>query len=202
MKVQARPPTPPQAQAQTSYVQLLLQKFSLPPIGSFDPATNFISSLFSTFAAGATVGSETRDMSASNIMSGFQLPNLPPEQKLSYIEAQKRKLAEYIKLLDEAAAQQNNEGLHATSSSPVSPPPPAAAPPSEPRRWSLGGGSTSFQVAEDGFEAVNSDDLPTGSVLVTGVKKSDDVTRRDGSVVGVVEEQALLNNRKTLSKFS
>ena len=78
-----------------------------------------------------------------------------------------------IKYLDDVAAQQHNEDLRR-------PPAPTGfpSPMQDTRRWS--GGSTSAALApqfEEGFEAVDTTDLPRGSVLATGVK-GDDVTRR------------------------
>ena len=128
MQDQARPPTPPQAaQSQAaSYAQILLQRFSLPPIGPFDPASNFLSSLLSTFSTPQTDTAralgETTTTSSSNMTGSFHLPNLPPEEKLSYIEAQKRKLVEYIKFLDDVAAQQHNEDLRPPSRNLPAPP--------------------------------------------------------------------------------
>jgi hypothetical protein len=98
--------------------------------------------------------------------SSFHLPNLPREEKLSYIEAQKRKLVEYIKFLDDVAAQHHNEDL------------PAAFPEagtSREKRWS--GEVVPQFTEEEGFEAVDREDVP-GSVA-SGVKgKEDEVTRR------------------------
>src|SRR6202030_3990337 len=96
-----------------------------------------------------------------------------------------------IKFLDDAAAQQHNEDLRPSSSSSHLPHPPPSPPqqhqpntpfPSSPvpvdnRRWS--GGSfgappppapLSPQFAtEEGFEAVNPEDVPSGSVLASGI---------------------------------
>ncbi len=194
-QAQARPPSPPQPPPSQSYAQSLLQKFSLPPIGPFDPASNFLSSLLSTFTGPQT---DAPQQSASNMASSFVLPNLPREEKLSYIEAQKRKLVEYIKFLDDAAAQHHNEdlapryaaslglgtpskqqrGVDPDSSPPRSfsiPSPPAAA---ESKRWSSGsllGQSLAPQFSEEGFEAVNPEDLPA---IASGVKTPDEATRR------------------------
>jgi hypothetical protein len=133
--------------------------------------------------------------------SSFVLPNLPREEKLSYIEAQKRKLVQYIKFLDDAAAQHHNEdlapryptsfdlgtssqqqrGIDPESSPPRSfsiPSPPPPAPGAENKRWSGGsllGQSLAPQFTEEGFEAVNSEDLPA---MATGVKNPDEATRR------------------------
>jgi hypothetical protein len=113
--------------------------------------------------------------------ASFQLPNLPREEKLSYIESHKRKLVEYIKYLDDVAAQQHNEDLR---------PPPSTSSvvrttvsPSDTRRRSgvnIPGAATALptQFTEDGFEAVNPEDFSTGSILATGTKTPDDVTRR------------------------
>lgn len=78
--------------------------------------------------------------------SSFTLPNLPHDEKLSYIEAQKRKLVEYIKFLDDAAAQ-SQEVVHAVTA--------------DLRRWS--GASTH----EEGYEAVDREEVP----VATGVEK-------------------------------
>jgi hypothetical protein len=145
-----------------------------------------MTSLFSTFAPPAAAAqsastARARDLSVSAVIGSFQLPNLPREEKLSYIESQKRKLVEYIKYLDDAAAAQHNEDLrHPTSSSRGMPSPPPSATQDQ-RRWS--GGSTSAPLAaqfDDGFEAVDRNDLPSGSVIASasGVKGNDDVTRR------------------------
>jgi len=85
-----------------------------------------------------------------------------------------------IKYLDDAAAQQHTEDLSPTSS-------PRAvaggfaspAPPQDTRRWSgvLGSAAPLAPQFEEGFEAVDSADLPSGSVLATGVK-DEEVARR------------------------
>jgi len=126
-----RPSTP-----QQSYAQSLLAKFSLPPIGPFDPQSA-LSAILSTFTA-----PQTTDMTSS-----FTLPNLPRDEKLSYIEAQKRKLVEYIKFLDDAAAAQFQEVVHTVTA--------------DPRRWS--GASTH----EEGYEAVDREEVQ----VATGVDK-------------------------------
>lgn len=112
--------------------------------------------------------------------ASFHLPNLPREEKLSYIETQKRKLVEYIKFLDAAAAQHHNEDLRSPSTSPQQ----ATTFPPDTRRWSGGsmpGAPTGLPqqfTPDDGFEAVNTEDLPSGSVLATGVRETDEVSRR------------------------
>jgi hypothetical protein len=67
-----------------------------------------LSSLLSSFTP---VQDPSPTLSASVLLSNFRLPNLPREEKLSYIEAQKRKLVEYIAFLDDQAATQHNEDL-------------------------------------------------------------------------------------------
>jgi hypothetical protein len=113
------------------------------------------------------------------MIGSFQLPNLPRDEKLSYIESQKRKLVDLIKYLDDAAAQQHNEDLGpASSPRAVTGGFPSPAP-QDTRRWS-GGSGFAVPLApqfEEGFEAVDSADLPSGSVLATGVKE-DEVARR------------------------
>jgi hypothetical protein len=116
-------------------------------------------------------------------MPNFRVPDLPPEEKLSYIEAQKRKLVEYIKFLDDAAAEHHNEDLRPGSShsKPTATSPPLQPSSSEPRRWSSGSflGAIAPQLTtEDGYEAVDREDLPAGGVLASGVAGADEVTRR------------------------
>jgi len=86
-----------------------------------------------------------------------------------------------IKYLDDAAAQQNTENLGPTSSTraAVAGSFPSPAPPQDKRRWSGGLGSTAPLAPqfEEGFEAVDSADLPSGSVLATGIK-DDEVAKR------------------------
>jgi len=97
---------------------------------------------------------------------------------LSYIESQKRKLVDLIKYLDDAAAQQHNDDLRRPPSSPAAPTGLPSPAPRDTRRWS--GGSMSAPLApqfEEGFEAVDSTDLPSGSVLATGVNV-DEVVKR------------------------
>ena len=127
----------------------------------------------------------------------FVLPNLPREEKLSYIEAQKRKLVEYIKFLDDAAAQQHNEdltprypaslglGLPSQARGVVESSPPRntefpSLTPADKKRLSaaslLAGQALAPQFSEEGFEAVNPEDLPAS--LASGVKTPDEVTRR------------------------
>jgi hypothetical protein len=112
--------------------------------------------------------------------ASLRLPNLPREEKLSYIETQKRKLVEYIKFLDDAAVQQHNEDLRSPSTSLQQ----TATFPPDTRRWSAGsmpGAPTGLSpqfTPDDGFEAVNTEDLPSGSVLATGVKETDEVAQR------------------------
>ena len=194
-----RPPTPPQpAQSQaSSYAQLLLQRFSLPPIGTFDPATNLLSSLISTLSAPHTdtargLGETTA--TSSNMGGNFHLPNLPREEKLSYIETRKRQLVEYIKFLDDAAAQEHNEDLRPHSRPlPAVPRSPVVAPTLPPRPdsrrrsgGSMPGGIAALppQFSEDGFEAVNPEDLPSGSVIASGVMRSADEFPRRGWLSG------------------
>lgn len=129
--------------------------------------------------------------------SSFVLPNLPREEKLSYIEAQKRKLVEYIKFLDDAAAQQHNDdlipryppslslgipsqqrGVDPEPSSPRKVSIPSSPPAAENKRLSTGsllGQPLAPQFSDDGFEAVDPEDLPS---IATGVKTPDEVTRR------------------------
>jgi hypothetical protein len=78
--------------------------------------------------------------------SSFTLPNLPREEKLSYIEAQKRKLVEYIKFLDDAAAQSQEATLTVAA---------------DPRRWS------GASAHEEGYEAVDHEEVQ----VATGVDK-------------------------------
>ena len=123
------------------------------------------------------------------MVNSFALPDLPREEKLGYIEAQKRKLVEYIKFLDHAAAQHHNEDLtkRPTSSS-ASPhlgftsPLVVGSPPRTPRSRNFNGGSVASPrvPADDGFEAVDRDDLPSGSVISSGVKTPEETTRRGG----------------------
>lgn len=97
--------------------------------------------------------------------SSFQLPNLPRDEKLSYIEAQKRKLVEYIKFLDDVAAQHHNEDLPTTSTAsfPSSPLVNVSSPRVPP------------QFTEEGFEAVDKDDI----ALASGIAgKGDEILRR------------------------
>ena len=157
----------------TSYAQSLLQKFSLPPIGPLDPAANFLTSIFSTFSQPAD---HHADADVPAAMAGsFVLPDLPREEKLGYIEAQKRKLVEYIKFLDYAAAQHHNEDLARPTTAAGQ-----GSPPRTPRARTVSGGSavTSPRPADDGFEAVETEDLPSGSVLASGVKGADETARR------------------------
>jgi len=154
------PPRPltPQNQPQ-SYAQALLAKFSLPPIGPFDPQSA-LSALLSTFTAVSTDAKGT-DMAAS-----FTLPNLPREEKLSYIEAQKRKLVEYIKFLDDAA--------QTTEAAPLPTDPKPTEKPADTRRWSIA--SLTSPPHEEGYEAVDKEDVPTG--IATGVGKPGEVVQR------------------------
>jgi hypothetical protein len=131
-----RPPTP-----QHSYAQSLLAKFSLSPIGLFDPQSA-LSAILSSFT-----GPQTTDMTSS-----FTLPNLPREEKLSYIKAQKRKLVEYIKFLDDAAAQSQKVTSIVTADS-----------------QHLSGASTH----EEGYEAVDREEVQ----MATGVDKGSVVQR-------------------------
>lgn len=94
--------------------------------------------------------------------SSFHLPNLPREEKLSYIEAQKRKLVEYIKFLDDVAAQHHNEDL--PTSFPASPIVKVTSPRVPP------------QFTEEGYEAVDADDIALASGVAAG--KVDEVSRR------------------------
>ena len=83
-----------------------------------------------------------------------------------------------IKYLDDAAAQHHNDDLHRPPSSPAGATGFPSPVPKDTRRWS--GGSMSAPLAaqfEEGFEAVDSTDLPSGSVLATGVKV-DEAARR------------------------
>lgn len=105
-------------------------------------------------------------MSASSL-SNFQLPDLPHEHKAAYIESQRHKLLEYIKFLDDAASQH-----HTDEADPQDPVPESS------RRKSVPGGfnSGSAPLAEDGYEAVSSDDLP--SAVASGVKLAEEATQR------------------------
>jgi hypothetical protein len=98
----------------------------------------------------------------------FHIPNLPPDQKLNYIEDQKRKLAEYIQLLDDAAEKQRNEDLRPPSSGATLFP--------ELRRHSTGSLAGSAPVAEDGFEAVRREDVPSGTA--SGVNAAEKAAQR------------------------
>jgi hypothetical protein len=172
---QTRPQSPTQATTPTSYAQSLLAKFSLPPIGPLDPAANFLTSIFSTFAQPSDARAAA-DVAVPAAMTGsFVLPELPREEKLGYIEAQKRKLVEYIKFLDHAAAQHHNEDLARPSTSEKVP----RSPPRTPRAREVSAGSVaSPRPADDGFEAVERADLPSGSVIASGVKGGDETVRR------------------------
>jgi hypothetical protein len=175
---QTRPPSPAQATTATSYAHSLLAKFSLPPIGPLDPAANFLTSIFSTFAQPSDPHTAA-DVAVPAAMAGsFVIPELPREEKLGYIEAQKRKLVEYIKFLDHAAAQHHNEDLVRPSTSEKVP----RSPPRTPRGRGVSAGSAgsvaSPRPADDGFEAVETADLPSGSVIASGVKGGDETARR------------------------
>jgi len=121
------------------------------------------------------------------MVDSFVLPHMPREEKLGYIEAQKRKLVEYIKFLDHAAAQHHNEDLtkRPTSSS-ASPylestsPLAAGSPPRTPHSRNLVGSFVASPrvPADDEFEAVDRDDFPSGSVMVSGVKTPEETTHR------------------------
>jgi hypothetical protein len=107
----------------------------------------------------------------SSWLPTFQLPNLPREQKLTYIEEQKKKLTEYIKFLDAQAAQHQVERpasryltSHTLTPVPGSPVAPRSLP-----------GSPNV-AAEEGFEAVTPDDF--SGVLATGVKIAEQATQR------------------------
>jgi hypothetical protein len=114
--------------------------------------------MFSAFSASDQSGQGTTNLTASAVIGNIHLPNLPPEEKLSYIDAQKRKLMEYIKFLDSTAAQQRdddtqpastiNNSLGAVFAS-------TSVPSAESRRKSMG----SPLVADDGFESVDPQDL-------------------------------------------
>lgn len=122
------------------------------------------------------------------MIGSFHLPNLPREEKLSYIEDRKRELENYIKMLDDAATQHkgnlhpHSRPLSGAPRSPVATPTTPTRPDSRRRSGgSIPGGTkaVSPQFAEEGFEAVNSEDLPSGSVIASGVKGgADEVTRR------------------------
>ena len=121
------------------------------------------------------------------MVDSFVLPALPREEKLGYIEAQKRKLVEYIKFLDHAAAQHHNEDLtNRPTSASVSPylestsPSGAGSPPRTPRSRNLAGSFVASPRVppDDEFEAVDRDDLPSGSVIVSGVKTAEETTHR------------------------
>jgi hypothetical protein len=103
------------------------------------------------------------------MIGSFALPNLPREQQLSYIEAQKRKLVEYIKFLDDAAAQHHNEDLSSPLSYPVSSPSQTVharnvSTTSMPIPFPTAG---SPQLSEEGFESVSAEDAVASGVTVT-----------------------------------
>ena len=104
----------------------------------------------------------------SSWLPTFQLPtNLPREQKLSYIEQQKRKLTEYIAFLDAQAAE-HEEDSHRPSNRSYPSALGGGFPSSSARRASPPESPLPPNFAEEGFEAVTPDDL--SEVLATGVK--------------------------------
>lgn len=103
-------------------------------------------------------------------LPNFQLPTLPRDQKLTYIEEQKRKFTEYIRFLDVQAEQhkeEQNTGRPASSRTSISGPPSKAA---AIQRGSISGNSAQLppNYTDEGFEAVTSDDI--SGVLATGIK--------------------------------
>jgi len=107
-------PTPPSAPATFSYAQSLIARFNLPPARPATVVTGTANDFYSLLASAVTAatsvspGKQSRDLSNSGILIP---PSYEGEDRLSFIAAQRERLAIMLSALDKEANSLRNRSL-------------------------------------------------------------------------------------------